>query len=86
MTARLSTDQETVDAIMEGARLEESDRQLNGFDSLESLGRSLELVDAEDVAIYAHSLDLESIAEYRHARVEQAYAEAQWEGMERWRQ
>jgi len=83
VTARLATEQETLDAIREGARLEDSDRMLNGFDSLDALDRSLRDVDALDVALWAGD-DLETLMEYRHARVEAAYAEAQVEEMERW--
>jgi hypothetical protein len=86
MTARLSTQVECENAIREGARLEDCGRELNGFDSLEQLDRSWTDVDDEDVAIYAHALELESVSEWRHARVEAAYLDAQWEGIERWRQ
>lgn len=90
MTARLSTEQETIDAIRIGAREEECGSVQRGEfptnRNCHHLEMSLRDVDDEDLAVYAHALDLESIAEFRHARVELAYAEAQEEGMERWRQ
>ena len=90
MSARLSTEQETLDAVRDAARLEDCGTVERGeFDSHRNcvhLEASMRDVDADDVACYAHSLDLESVAEFRHARVEAAYLDAQWEGMERWRQ
>jgi len=90
MTARLSTEIETTEAILEGARTDECGTIARGeFDTHRNcvhLEQSFRDVDADDVACYAHSLDLDSIIEVRMARIEMAYLDAQFEGMERWRQ
>lgn len=90
MTARLATERETLDALREGARLEDCGSVERGeFDThrnIVHLEMSMRDVSAQDVAIWAHDAELDEVGEYRRARVELAYAEAQWDGMERWLQ
>lgn len=90
MTARLATERETLDALREGARLEDCGSIERGeFDThrnIVHLEMSMRDVSAQDVAIWAHDAELEDVSEYRRARVELAYLEAQWDGMERWLQ
>jgi len=90
MTARLSTERETLDAVTEGARTEDCGTiargEFNTHRNIKHLDQALRDVDAEDLEVYAHAMDLESVAEFRAARVELAYEQAQEEGMGRWRQ
>lgn len=90
MTARLATERETLDALREGARLEDCGSiergEFNTHRNIVHLEMSMRDVSAQDVAIWAHDAELEDVSEYRRARVELAYAEAQWDGMERWLQ